>query len=137
MKSYLRLHQYVLLSTTSGQPKFESVHFNTSNELLQSYVLPKALNTDLIWHAPSLFFKPESPRPNWSGYMQRISHGDHLPSGAITLLPITDLKPTDYTCIYSTLLLVINQCKKVNTTTPSITFDQPLWLKATKITIEK
>ena len=68
--------------------------------------------------------------------MQRISHGDHLPSVAITLLPIIDLKPTDYTCIYSTLLFVINQSKKFNITTPSITFDQPLWLKATEIAIE-
>ena len=107
----------------SGQRKFESVYFNTSNELLQPYVLPTELNTDLIWHSASFFFKPESPRPNWSGYMQRISHGDQLPSAAITLLPIIDLKPTDYTCIYSSLLFVINQCKKLNITTPSITFD--------------
>ena len=69
--------------------------------------------------------------------MQRISHGDHLPSAAITLLPIIDLKPTDYTCIYSSLLFIINQCKKLNITTPSITFDKPLWLKATEIAIEK
>ena len=69
--------------------------------------------------------------------MQRMSHGNHLPSAAITLLPIIDLNPTDYTCIYSTLLFVINQCKKLNITTPSITFDQPLWLKATEIAIEK
>ena len=47
------------------------------------------------------------------------------------------MKPTDYTCIYSTLLFVINQCKKLNITTPSITFDQPLWLKAAEIAIEK
>ena len=69
--------------------------------------------------------------------MLQISHGDHLTSAAITLLPIIDLKPTDYTCIYSTLLFVINQCKKLNITTPSTTFDQPLWLKATEIAIEK
>ena len=31
-----------------GQRKFESIHFNTSNEPLQPYVLPKVLNTDLI-----------------------------------------------------------------------------------------
>ena len=29
----------------SGQQNFESIHFNTSNELFQRYVLPKALNT--------------------------------------------------------------------------------------------
>ena len=47
------------------------------------------------------------------------------------------MKATNYTCIYSTLLFVINQCKKLNIITPSITFDQPLWLKATEISIEK
>ena len=31
-----------------GQRKFESIHFNTSNEPLQPYVLPKVLNTDLV-----------------------------------------------------------------------------------------
>ena len=101
----------------SGQRKFESIHLNTSNELLQPYVLPIALNTDFIWHAASLFSKPEIPRPNWSGYRQRISHGDHLPSAAITLLPIIDLKTIDYPCIYSTLLFVINQRKKPYITT--------------------
>ena len=69
--------------------------------------------------------------------MQQISHGHHLPSAAITLLPIIDLKPTDYTCMYSTLLFVINHCKKRNITVPSVTFDKPLWLKATEIAIEK
>ena len=83
------------------------------------------------------FSKPESPQPNWSDYMQRISHGDHLPSAAIALLPIIDLKPADYTCTYSALLFVINQCKKLNITTRSITFDQPHWFKATGIAIEK
>ena len=34
-------------------------------------------------------------------------------------------------------MFVINQCKKLNITTPSTTFDQPLYLKATEIAIEK
>ena len=41
----------------SGQRNFESIHFNTSNELSQPYVLPKALNTDLVWHAAFFFFQ--------------------------------------------------------------------------------
>ena len=50
------------------------------------------MKTDPIWYAASLFSTPESPQPSWSGYMHRISHGDHLPSAAITLLPIINLK---------------------------------------------
>ena len=119
------------------QRKFNTILFKPTLELLYPYVLPESLNTDLLWHAAGLFSKPESPRPNWSGYMQRISHGDHLPNATITLLPIIDLNPSSYTCIYSTLLFVIDQCKKLNIVTPSITFDQPLWLKATEIVFEK
>ena len=100
-------------------------------------VLPEPLNTDILWHAAGLYSTPETPRPNWSGYMERVSNGDHLPNSTITLLPVIDLNPSDYTCIYSTLLFVIDQFKKLYIITPSITFDQPLWLKATEIVIEK
>ena len=51
----------------------------------------------------------------------------------IQFLPIIDLNPTDESCIYSTLLFVIDQAKILNVQTPSITFDQPLWLTATGI----
>ena len=34
-------------------------------------------------------------------------------------------------------MFIINQCKKLNITTPSITFDKPLCFKATEIAIEK
>lgn len=119
------------------QRKFNSILFKPSLELLYPCVLPESLNADILWHAAGLFSSQQKPRPNWSGYMQRISNGDHLPNSTITLLPIIDLNPSNYTCIYSTLLFVIDQCKKLDIVTPSITFDQPLWLKATEIVIEK
>ena len=43
------------------------------------------------------------------------------------------LNPTDENYIYSILLFVIDQVKILNVQTPSITFDQPLWLKTTII----
>ena len=52
-------------------------------------------------------------------------------------LPIIDLDPTNTSCIYSTLLFVIEHAKKMKIPTASITFDQPLWLKATGIIKEK
>ena len=55
----------------------------------------------------------------------------------VTLLPIINLNPNYYSCIYSTLLLVIGQSKKANSGSPCITFDQPLWLKAVEIITEK
>ena len=52
-------------------------------------------------------------------------------------LPIIDLSPTDSTCLYTALGFVIDQAKSLNIRTPVLTFDQPLWLKATEITNSK
>ena len=56
-----------------------------------------------------------------------------LGKSTIIFLPIIDLSPTDPTCIYTTLKFVIDQAKSLNIKTPVLTFDQPLWLKATEI----
>ena len=49
----------------------------------------------------------------------------------VTFLPIIDLDPSDESCIYSTLLFIIAQAKSLHIV-PCVTFDQPLWLKATE-----
>ena len=116
---------------------FEKILFKPRVELLFPYVLPLNLSADSIWKAAGLFSTNEKPRPSWSGYMQDISKGHHPPKSTITMLPIIDLHPSDLTCIYSTLLFVINQSRRLNVVTPSITFDQPLWEKATEIVVEK
>jgi len=43
------------------------------------------------------------------------------------------LNPSDETCIYSTLLYIQSQAEKLDISTPCLTFDQPLWLKAVEI----
>ena len=58
-------------------------------------------------------------------------------SASIKFLPIIDLNLSDETCIYSTLLFVIEEATKVNILLPRITFDQPLWEKSTSIIKEK
>ena len=56
------------------------------------------------------------------------------PLSTVNILPILDLKPTDLSCIYTTLLFVRDQAKKFNIV-PSVTFDQPLYIKAVDICI--
>lgn len=68
-------------------------------------------------------------RPSWAGFMQSINHGSHSGKSSITILPMIDLNPSDFTCIYSTLQYVEQQAA-VHGITPIITFDQPLYLKA-------
>ena len=48
----------------------------------------------------------------------------------ITLSPIIDLNPNGESCIYSTLLFVIEQAKRMCVPVPCVAFDQLLWLKA-------
>ena len=69
--------------------------------------------------------------------MQNISKGKYLRQSKITYLPIIDLNPTKEKCIYSTLLFIQEQAKILTIVTPCITFDQPLWLMAVKITESK
>ncbi|KAG1664676.1 Kinase D-interacting substrate [Nymphon striatum] len=69
--------------------------------------------------------------------MQTYREGEYPGKSEVTVLPIIDLNPTDSICIYSTLLFVIEQAQKANIGTATITFDQPLWLKAVKISSEK
>jgi len=82
---------------------------------------------DLLWHSSWMFSPPETPRPNWSGFMQCTTNASKsaLSSSTITFLPIIDLNPSDETCIYSTLLFVIAQAKKLYNIR-SATLDQTL-----------
>lgn len=115
----------------------DSIVFGSYNEMIASFVRTVSIDVDRLWHAAGLFMTSESPRPNWNGFMQDISKGSHPPKSNITMLPIIDLNPTDESCIYSTLLFVIEQSNKLNIDTPSITFDQPLWLKSLEIITAK
>ena len=63
------------------------------------------------------------------------SYGE-VEKASFTFLPIINLNPSNYTCINSTLLFIIDQCKKNGIKTPSVTFDQPFWLKATEIIVD-
>ena len=77
----------------------------------------------------------EEPRPNWSGFLQCLT--TQLPQKGsqsfIRFLPIIDLNPSNESGIYSTLLFVIPQAKKLKVHRPCVTFDQPLSLKAFNI----
>lgn len=114
----------------------DSISFKSRKELLFLFVLPPS-NADDVWKAAGLFAEEAHPRPNWSGYMQAFSKGNHSPNSEISMLPIIDISPSDLTCRYSTLVFAIDQSKRLKVNTPSITFDQPLYIKAFEIAVEK
>ena len=93
------------------------------------------MNIDILWEMPFNF--PNYTRPGWSGFMQVYRKSAFPRKSEVTLLPIINLNPNGYSCIYSTLLFVTDQSKKANSGSPCITFDQPLWLEAVEIITEK
>ena len=107
------------------------------HELQTVFTIPSSINYDIIWHCG--WFSYSKIRPNWNGYMQLATGTapDLKSKSTVTFLPIIDLTPSSPTCIYSTLQFIINEAKKAGITTPSVTFDQPLWLKAMGIIKEE
>lgn len=71
--------------------------------------------------------------PSWSGYMSSTFNGQVSPKFRLSMLPIIDLSATDPTALYSLLLFLKEQCKKLNIKVPCITFDQQLYIKAYEI----
>ena len=119
-------------------PKYKGLA-NIKFTTLSSGVLSKPLSTnnDMLWQAAALLNNNNVKRPNWSGFMQHVSRGAYPRKSHITLLPIIDLNPSDYSCIYSVLLYIESQAKMFNIPTPCITFDQPLYIKAMEIILAK
>ena len=65
--------------------------------------------------------------------MSTVVNDQHLAKSYITMLPIINLHATDMTALYSLLAFVTGQSSKLNVPTPTITFDQPLYVKAYEI----
>ena len=106
--------------------------FKKFSDLQTTLDRPVDCYLDLLWHA--LYFKRSVvPRPGWNGYMQMISTGQYPGQSAVNMLSIIDLDPTNISCIYSTLIFILEQAKTLNVINPVVTFDQPLWIKATEI----
>ena len=116
-----------------AKSEFQAIKMKPIIELLFPYVLPRTMNDDIGWNLAGLFSGEEAPRPNWSGYMQLNTKGKDASACKFTFLPIINMNPSSPTCIYSTLLFIEDQCRQFGIDTPSVTFDQPLWLKATQI----
>jgi hypothetical protein len=87
---------------------------------------------DILWKL-SWYFR--EPTANWSGMMQGIYNNQTLQypgQSTVLCLPIIDLQPSNMDCILSTLTFLSNLARK-NNMTPTITFDQPLFWKASQI----
>lgn len=103
------------------------------DSLKQSVNIQSVLYINDLWAVSDLVSPRKQLRPSWSGFMQTVLTGPHIGISDVEMLSIVDLNPSDTDCIYSTLVYVIDQAKKLRISTPDIIFDQPLYIKAVDI----
>ena len=103
------------------------------DELIFVAATCKTVSLDMMWHLGRMSSDAQRPRPNWSGFMldTSVPLSSYSPVSDIQMLPLIDLNPDDLSCIFSTLHFIKEQAPRLNMKTACVTFDQPLWLKAT------
>jgi hypothetical protein len=93
-------------------------------------------NLNVLWHAGGLISCSGRLRPNWSGFMQSTCQGTFECVSKIEMMEIIDMNPSDDSCIFSCLVYLIEQAKMRSIPVPSVTFDQPLYIKAVDIAMK-
>ena len=109
--------------------EFDGLQSKCYVELHMPNVEDPTENADLLWN---ISWPLRSPRPAWSGFMQMIHKGNHPGQSSVLFLPMIDINPGDLNCLYSTMLFVSSHARRYEVT-PILTFDQPLWWKASAI----
>ena len=75
-----------------------------------------------------------TPRPSWAWFMQSaMQNTETYDVSEITTLPFINMDPSDCSTIYTALCYARAQCDKAGQKTCFVTFDQPLYIKATEI----
>ena len=74
--------------------------------------------------------------PNWHCFMANIIHGKHLPA-QVKYHPNIPLDPSSYDAVYSTMSFVKQEIKQKRICCTSLTFDLPLFWKASEIKADK
>lgn len=119
------------IRTNGSIPMLPYERSTTENQLIYKEtkvldVIDSQKNIDFLL---SLTWGNGEKRPSWAGFMQSVNHGAHSGKSSITILPMIDLNPSDFTCVNSTLHYIAEQAR-IHGIPPIITFDQPLYLKA-------
>lgn len=121
------------IGTVEILPYFEKMTPTTSlfyRKLSTTTIQDPYNDLDLLWKTS--WSEGETTRPGWSGMMQLVQHGSHSGKATVNFLPIIDMNPTDYACIYSTLHFICKDADKYNAALTA-TFDQPLYWKSRTI----
>ena len=89
---------------------------------------------DLVWIYNRLC---KNSCPNWAGFMSSFTNTEVKSASVVTLLPIIDLHATDPTALYSLLTFISSQTVRLDLPATTVTFDQPLYIKAYEIVADQ
>ena len=84
---------------------------------------------DMFWKISLAYGKEKR---GWQGVMTAITKGKQTDKASFDFLPMVNLDPNSWECIYSVLMWGKNECKKYGIE-PVFTFDQPIWWNARQI----
>ena len=94
--------------------------------------LMRAMKLDSLWMAGCTM--EILPRPSWAGFVQAAMKTSGLYAvSSVHALPFINLDPTKPSAIYSALMFAADECKKNDKAWCIVTFDQPLYQKASEI----
>ena len=95
---------------------------------------PSLLPGDIAWAGGWILknVSTDFEHPNWNGFMKSIHKSNCETKSFIEFLPIINSDPNSYSTIYTALV----NCLADEQTPIVITFDLPLWLKATQIVLQ-
>ena len=115
-----------------ASPALSKITFTPVIESMKPHIItPAPYYANLLWQSSRSL--SNSPVTNWSGYMEHFFCDREAERWNVTILPVLDMNPNEDSSLYSTLLYIQNQAEKLGVPDIAVTFDQPLWLKATEI----
>jgi len=110
--------------------ELDTLKLKSIRSLQSPCVLPPLTNVSLLWHMYGLRLDADLHRPNWCGYMQSISIGEHASVSDVHILPIYGLEVNRPVMYLHNFAVSTRSGKEVE---HCVTFDQPLYIKAKDI----
>ena len=115
----MQVHALKLILTLSNRASFRGLR-----SFWDTMYNDKYCYVDLLWKCVKHFDESCSI---WSGVMQALfGQAEAIRVTTIVFLPCIDLRPTDMSCVYSTLKFIERKVKD-HLKVPVCTFDEALW----------
>ena len=66
-----------------------------------------------------------------------LRNNDHVNADDIVILPLIDMNPSDYSCLFSVIEFVAREVERMKLPGTTLRFDQPLFVKVVEIALAK